>query len=317
MIAIFPKTVEYAVTGDIEKLVCVTREYFGGKRAYSARIDLEDIFKSVGINIETISYHSRGALVAKDQKGTFKIASVINQDVHDPRERKFLLAHLLGHYFLHIQPKIAGGDLAIQGIREDTSPMLRYGQGTFQKHHLSKTEQQDAEADNFAAALLMPLGFIKRSLERTTDTNKLAQLFDLPIPVLTRRMESLGLWTDDTHKSLLPKDALSIDNSDQPNKFSSPLNTSQTSRNMQTPHNLNRVNQILAATGYSQEKNHTNSTPNNSPRKDPIAPKIPASPHQRESSLKNNDVSIESTTRKNLSGMERIRQIAKMLDPSV
>ncbi len=101
--------------------------------------------------------------------------------------QRFMLAHLIGHYRMH-----ARRELILDGV-------VRY-----QHRRLGciPTDREEAEANRFAGALLMPENVVRR-MAREADFDTAAQLVDLLAPrfdvsraVMGYRLMSLGIILD-------------------------------------------------------------------------------------------------------------------------
>lgn len=196
MIAIFPETLASAAKGDIEELAIVTRRYYGGEEKFAPCPDIVGLTTAVGLEVKTLPLDGLGALVAKDEQGVFSITAFL-APLGDKVAARFLLAHMLGHYFLDIQPLIAKGDWQRSGFRETTCPLRRYTQDDLSGHPPTFELVKEARADLFAAALLMPLGMVKRAMEAMNDKEKVARFFGVTTPCLDRRLMDIGLVTKD------------------------------------------------------------------------------------------------------------------------
>lgn len=191
MIAIFPAISACAASGDVEKLGVLVREYFAGDNKFAPQLSVEPMLKHMGIPVSRIALDGIGALVAKDQNGRFEITAVINPHSSACHER-FLLAHLLGHYLLHVQPFIARGDWLLSGFRETQCAMDRYAEG-IRGSSLSPFEaKRELQADLFAAALLIPKGMVKRAMTKLGDTQKAAHFFGVSEAALVTRLEQIS-----------------------------------------------------------------------------------------------------------------------------
>lgn len=193
MIAIFPEIVAASAQRDIERLSVLARRYFGGGGTFSPRPDVKALLVNAGVGVETLPLDTPGALVAKDERGRFQIVAIISER-RDEGEARFLLAHMLGHVLLDIMPLIARGDWQMSGYRETLSPMSRYVQGGLDQSGSPEQRREDA-ADRFAAALLMPLGMVRRAQESLKDLERTAQFFGVPTPLLERRLQDIGVLT--------------------------------------------------------------------------------------------------------------------------
>ena len=106
MIAIFPEIAACSASGDLERLGILVRNYFGGDQKFSPSLNMTEVLKSVGIEVQRLPLDSRAALLAKDEKGVFEIIAVLSEGL-SPDEERFMLAHMLGHFLLNVQPLIA------------------------------------------------------------------------------------------------------------------------------------------------------------------------------------------------------------------
>jgi hypothetical protein len=190
MIAIFPEIASRAAAGDVDGLGILIRRYFGGAEPSAPRIDVRSVISSVGIKVESMALPSLAALLAKDDKGSFEIVALLKQGL-DPVSERFMLAHMLGHFLFDIQPQIARGEWTLSGFQEFSCPLKRYSVG-FNAAELSVADLKVEErADNFAAALLLPRGMVRRAMERLGDPEQVAAFFGVTRACLTRRLDQM------------------------------------------------------------------------------------------------------------------------------
>jgi hypothetical protein len=180
-----------ARAADVERLAVLVRRYFGGTDTFRPQPDVERLVRTAGIRIERLPTGGRGALLAKDERGKFAIVAVVEPGL-DAATTRFLLAHQLGHFLLDVQPLIAQGDWQVSGYREPQCPLRRYGAGEPPAPAQALDARREARADAFAAALLMPLGMVKKAYERLHEPDKLAQFFGVTPAAALRRLEALG-----------------------------------------------------------------------------------------------------------------------------
>ena len=185
MIAIFPKIAECAKAQDYEMLGCMIRNYFAKGGVFAPILNLNTIYKDLGIPIRKLEISGIAAAACKDEKGSFSLDIILHPDkCQNKEDERFLLAHLLGHFFLYIQPAIVQGEWATKGILIDEMPHAAYTAG--------KTKpQNDYNANKVAAAMLMPKGLILRAAEKFDDKAKLAAFFGVSKEVAQRRLSSL------------------------------------------------------------------------------------------------------------------------------
>ena len=192
MIAIFPETLACAAKGDIEELGVLVRRYYGGDETYAPCPDIRLMAGRVGMSVESLPVDALGALVAKDERGAFTIAAILSPMVDKVTER-FLLAHMLGHFFIDIQPLIARGEIERSGFRENVCPARRYAQGDLAHERPSYELAKEIRADLFAAALLMPLGMVRRAVDALKEHDKVARFFGVSRSCLERRLADIGI----------------------------------------------------------------------------------------------------------------------------
>ena len=188
MIAIFPKIAEVAGRGDIEHLSCLVRSYFGGSSAYAPQFHPEVVVENMEIPFEKGELQGIAAIAGQDLKGRFSFLMKVNRNVYERMDlcaQRFLVGHLLGHYFLHLQSKVVQGEMKTSGYGEDSCPLAR-----FLVSGARLETSLDSEADRFAAALLLPLGMTRRALEHLGSHSEVASFFDVSEELVAARLAS-------------------------------------------------------------------------------------------------------------------------------
>jgi IrrE N-terminal-like domain len=173
VIAIFPELVACANERNIEELAKLVLRYFASGK-FQRRISMEKVAERFGIKINRRDGNSLGMIAARDEKGKFSIGCAIKSNLPFAEEQ-FLIAHLFGHFLLHIQGHIARGEWGSSGFKESDSPLQRYLRSA-DPTAVSKCDPKDIEADNFAANLLMPSAVIHRSIAAKIPHQDLANL---------------------------------------------------------------------------------------------------------------------------------------------
>jgi len=191
MIAIFPEIAGAVAAQEYEQLGVLVRKYFGEDEKFKPQPDLERLFRQVGIIVDTQDVPYDGAMVARDEKGRFDVMAILSQNLDCRLKKRFLMAHQLGHYFLHIQPLIARGDWRNSGFRETSCPMKRYELLVENVNETEEDEKREQDADRFAASLLLPRGMLLRARAKIEDPEVLASFFGVTKAVLTRRLEEV------------------------------------------------------------------------------------------------------------------------------
>lgn len=195
MIAIYPKLIQLGRSGQIESLACAVREYYGEDQAYAKSLNVWRLCQSIGIGLRERDELAGGLarIVARDERGQFEICIERSAKMSGTLTDQLLIAHLLGHGFLDLVPKIAEGEIRSPAVfTEGVVPIL----SSYEAEGLWKTERSlslEHNADHFALALLMPKRFILAALEKFRATDKVARFFQLPEAVITARIHSLGL----------------------------------------------------------------------------------------------------------------------------
>ncbi len=196
MIAIFPQLAACAAAKDTEKLAVMVRTQFGFT---SPKIDAAELLTSIGVESESLDLDCAGNLLVRDEKGQFSVIALLpaglTKDV-----RQFRLAHLLGHFLLHVQGGIAGGTYKDHGFRELTCPYARYLSGTSAGGiNASSSDEAAAEdlADEFAAAVLLPKSLMEAAAAKGAKGAELASFFGCSPDLVACRLARLGLVKQD------------------------------------------------------------------------------------------------------------------------
>ncbi len=211
MIAIFPRLAECAQSGDTEKLACMVRQYFGGDGTFAPILNVREIYRGIGLPIESSPISGTSALLGKDEKGQFSLTAFLSSTVAlNKEEESFTLAYLLGHYFFHIQHKIMRGEWAVSGVKETVSPQMRYA-----VHGTKASESKDRICDQFAVCLLLPMAMVKRAVEKFQSVAQMAEFFGVDQRVLTRRLLELNLTLPDLESIEVAKKAAPVQNKEE------------------------------------------------------------------------------------------------------
>ncbi len=100
-------------------------------------------------------------------------------------EKRFIIAHELGHYFFRLEKK-AGGDIILA-----------------RRERLEDRDGEESEMDYFAACLLMPAGAFRKKYEELKEMGiipseipeRLSKLFNVPLISAERRVGEVVLAT--------------------------------------------------------------------------------------------------------------------------
>jgi Zn-dependent peptidase ImmA (M78 family) len=304
MIAIFPEITAAAESGRIEDLSILVRRYFLKGGATSPSIDVAALVDQFGLPVSRLRMKERGLIAVRDENGVFRCHLVINESIKGVEE-SFLLAHLLGHFLLHIQPKLARSEWSASGYRDQDSPLERYTHTSAAAELNAKQFAIEDLADRFAAALLMPKAMIVRASEKLVDDARIASIFSVTPALVMRRLED-------------------IDSTDLPPKIT--IRPSATSK--KTP--LSAPKQVLNNPGQSEtiisrSANEGGRTPADTAHmvreKHHLAPPTPraivAQSYESQSLPQKAPTAPQdgpSDSPPSPKGMDRLRQIARMLD---
>lgn len=137
-------------------------------------IKLKKILDANSLNLKLATFKKDEILGAYDKN---KKTIYISENEIYPR-KAFTIAHELGHYFLH----------------NDKQAELFYRSDALQ---MEQSEQEESEANAFAAALLMPKHLVKRYWEQFKSTTILAHIFKVSHTTTHYRLVNLGLKDND------------------------------------------------------------------------------------------------------------------------
>ncbi|WP_305787838.1 ImmA/IrrE family metallo-endopeptidase [Symbioplanes lichenis] len=150
-------------------------------------IDVEKLALAEGIVVARNEFSGNESGFALSQGETRIIG--VNSSTH-PRRQRFTIAHELGHLLLHHKPLIVDHSILVSR-RNEISAL--------------GTDQEEIEANAFAAALLMPADAVERELsnamkrirdfDRDRAVQKLASVFDVSTDAMGYRLVNLNLIT--------------------------------------------------------------------------------------------------------------------------
>lgn len=146
--------------------------------------DLKDLIKRLGGECKVVSDLDYEAKIEKTSPTSFCIT--LSEDFM-PRRRKFSIAHELGHLFLHM------GFLVAPQVWQNTPPFQDSA-----RFRLGRSEEE-FEANEFAAALLMPKDEFERIAEDNCngdeyDLGGIARHFEVSLEAAQTRGRFLGLF---------------------------------------------------------------------------------------------------------------------------
>ena len=294
MIALYPELLNAVDKRNIESLTCLVRRYYGEDQVYSPTIDIELLCYKIGIPITYVDLSgSLSNMYVEDNNGKFSVALTVDARIKNS-EKIFLIAHMIGYYYLNFMPLLAQGDLQSEVYRCAELPSRRFQQNGYSPD----TPKEVKDADTFAAAILLPRGMIKSASSRLKSIDKLSAFFSLPKLTVSRRLELINNVVSDTPE-VERSQLLSGTNKVEPNLAAkAKKGPDSLASKLSRPGNVNGVNMAIASNTY-----------NNAPKMKPTTPKPP--------SKRASAAPAAESTEKPLSGIDRIRQLAKQIDASV
>lgn len=115
-----------------------------------------------------------------------KFLIVINKNKSINRQY-FTMAHELGHYFLH-KDVIKSEEALI-----DKDQSLDHTGNVLFRLDYSATTKIEREANNFAAALIMPEKLVREVWKSTNDVDECTKIFQVSLSAMSIRLEQLNL----------------------------------------------------------------------------------------------------------------------------
>lgn len=135
----------------------------------------------LGIKVYNAKFsdQSLSAMVAKRGNDV----TILLEQGEPPYRKRFSIAHELGHHFLHL---LADGEIV-----DKTTDFFRDSVEAGQE--LSEDRRKEIEANQFAAALLMPAELIREAWPSRKSVEEMAELFNVSESAMGFRLARLGL----------------------------------------------------------------------------------------------------------------------------
>jgi len=149
---------------------------------FSIPIDPVLLANKEGIIIHNAIFSDDGISGMVAKRGA-SITMLVNQS-DSPARKRFSIAHELGHHFLHL---MEDGEL----VTRKTDLFRGYGGESVKTSDPDK--RKEVEANQFAAAILMPEELVKKEFEKKPDVVSLAVTFNVSEEAIGIRLGSLGL----------------------------------------------------------------------------------------------------------------------------
>ena len=253
MMPLFPEITAAVSRKDVELLACLVRKYFGGTGSASPKINCRAIFEQSGIRVELAQIEPLAMLVVRDQNGRVEAKVIVRREEGSQPEQSFLLAHLMGHLLFHVQPQIARGEWQSSGVKESMSPLERYSLGAIDTRTPKLDLGRETLADEFASALIMPLGMVRKAAEKLGDIDKIAALFAMPGMVVRRRLEKVGVLVDVPGNFLDAEARLGLGRAAATDPgLSAVIGEGRQPITISQPEGIEKINRVLARSSYTQ-----------------------------------------------------------------
>jgi Predicted Zn peptidase len=161
-------------------------------KALSVPVDLDRVAMSCGAAVHTqvLEDQVSGALVVKDGENHILVNST-----HHPNRQRFTIAHELGHLVLHAAH--------VDRLFIDTQLRVyrrtgESGAQVYQAPESTTTPEEERQANQFAAGLLMPRVLLLEILDSNRvvdehDVSDLARAFGVSEQAMSIRLQRLGL----------------------------------------------------------------------------------------------------------------------------
>lgn len=191
MLAIFPEISTAVKAGDVERVGVLIRTYFCGEAATQPKFGAEAMLKRYGIPVVRMPLQDIGRIAVRDERGSIQCSIAIRDGLSASQEL-FLLAHMLGHFILHIQPRIARAEWNTSGYREEVLPSDRYTHAIPAKGLPAALYNLEDQSDRLAGAMLMPAGMLKRAKEKLISNEAVARIFGVSKEMVERRLDDIN-----------------------------------------------------------------------------------------------------------------------------
>ena len=173
----------------------VTRQLLKDHRVAKPAVNVHELATKLGIEIKAQPPADTGVSEALLRDGKRVIIGV--NPGHSVARQRFTIAHELGHFALHDH------SLRVDHGFSETFGQPRLRARAFRNEASSlAVDPNEIEANRFAAALLMPIDFLERSLKkraqplRESDIHELAEQYEVSTQAMTFRLMNLGVPVD-------------------------------------------------------------------------------------------------------------------------
>ncbi|MES2744333.1 MAG: hypothetical protein V4655_02855 [Bdellovibrionota bacterium] len=278
MFAIFPEILNQTSAGDLESVTCLVRKYFGDGQVFTPNLRVAELCNNAEIKIRPDARGIAARMEAWDANGQFRIEISVHPDIKNQRELNYILALMLGHVFLDLQPKMAKGELQRSIFEKKQSPL----------RELLLSPESASATDLFASALILPKAMVKRAMSSLSSKKDVAAFFNVDLPLLEFRLLKLSLVTGAAKEEAPVRAQPKKEPAPAPRPASKPLSAKPVEKSApeQELSSLARVNRSTATRSYKKEGEAVSESPKTE--------KKTSSP-----------------------GLERLRELARKIDKSV
>lgn len=155
-----------------ENLENLTSNILLNNDLYKIPVNILKIAKANDIAVFTADLEKKILGAIRYDKQNKKYTILLNEK-QSYEQQRFTLAHELGHFFLHKQI------LESEELHVDIMYKIE--------------NEQEAEVDYFAGALLMNKLLLEKMYEKNQSIRELAEMFEVSVSVMTIRLDTIGL----------------------------------------------------------------------------------------------------------------------------
>ena len=148
---------------------------------YSIPVDPVVLASELGIRVNNAKFSepSLAAMLAKRGSNIW----ILLDESGSPSRKRFSIAHELGHHFLHLE---SDGEIV-----DRNADLFRVSE--YATSEITPERRREIEANQFAAALLMPERLVRQVWPDYSSVSEMAKLFQVSEESMGYRIASLGL----------------------------------------------------------------------------------------------------------------------------
>lgn len=149
---------------------------------YVIPVDVVTLANREGIKVHNAKFSEEGLSGILHRSGT-TVTALVNQS-DPPFRKRFTIAHELAHHFLHL---LKDGEI----VDKEVDTMFRGDVPT--SGLASPRKLMEVQANQFAAALLMPAALVRMAFQETENLSALARMFNVSEEAMAIRLGTLSL----------------------------------------------------------------------------------------------------------------------------